>query len=159
MVNQSFPFKVKSNYVITPIPKAVLEELWKKMIKMDMGMIMQWNPYGGRMNQISESETPYPHRSGYKFLIQYWYYTQDNSKVESLRKLYDFMAPHVSQLPREAFLNYRDLDIGTNQNGANSSILGAKYFKGNFERLVHVKTKVDPDNFFRNEQSILPLPK
>ncbi|KAI8001333.1 Berberine bridge enzyme-like 17 [Camellia lanceoleosa] len=159
MVNQSFPFKVKSDYVITPIPKAVLEELWKKMIKMGIGMIMQWNPYGGRMNQISESETPFPHRSGYKFLIQYWYYTQDNSKVESLRKLYDFMAPHVSQSPREAFLNYRDLDIGTNQNGANSSIFGAKYFKGNFERLVRVKTKVDPDNFFRNEQSIPPLPK
>ncbi|GMP72377.1 hypothetical protein CsSME_00030443 [Camellia sinensis var. sinensis] len=159
MLNESFPFKVKSDYVITPIPKAVLEELWKQMIKMGMGMIMQWNPYGGRMNQISESETPFPHRSGYKFLIQYWYYTQDDSKVESLRKLYDFLAPHVSQSPREAFLNYRDLDIGTNQNGANSSIFGAKYFKGNFERLVRVKTKVDPDNFFRNEQSIPPLPK
>jgi hypothetical protein len=29
--------------------------------------------------------------------------------------------------------------------------------KNNFDRLVHVKTKVDPANFFRNEQSIPPL--
>ncbi|KAL7215248.1 hypothetical protein ACSBR1_027417 [Camellia fascicularis] len=158
MTHQSFPFKVKLDYVITPISKAILEELWKKMIKMGMGLIMQWNPYGGRLNQISESETPFPHRSGYKFLIQYWYYTQEDSAVESLRKLYDFVVPYVSQSPREAFLNYRDLDIGTNQNGVNSSIFGAKYFKSNFERLMQVKTKVDPGNFFKNEQSIPPLP-
>ncbi|KAJ7015310.1 Cannabidiolic acid synthase [Populus alba x Populus x berolinensis] len=36
-------------------------------------------------------------------------------------------------------------------------IWGTKYFKNNFDRLVHVKTKVDPANFFRNEQSIPPL--
>jgi hypothetical protein len=27
-------------------------------------------------------------------------------------------------------------------------------FKDNFMRLVKVKSKVDPDNFFKNEQSI-----
>ncbi|CAN0923307.1 Tetrahydroberberine oxidase [Linum grandiflorum] len=34
---------------------------------------------------------------------------------------------------------------------------GRKYFKGNFERLVKVKTAVDAGNLFRNEQSIPPL--
>lgn len=63
--------------------------------------------------------------------------------------------------PREAYLNYRYLDIGTNSNGASSEAeaYGMKYcFKGNFERLVRVKTAVDPDNFFKNEQSIPVLP-
>ncbi|GJN38597.1 hypothetical protein PR202_gb27655 [Eleusine coracana subsp. coracana] len=35
---------------------------------------------------------------------------------------------------------------------------GEKYFKGNFERLAAVKAKLDPGDFFRNEQSIPPLP-
>ena len=36
----------------------------------------------------------------------------------------------------------------------NGSLWGLKYFKGNFKRLTQVKSKVDPKNFFRNEQSI-----
>nr|CAB3484048.1 unnamed protein product [Digitaria exilis] len=39
-----------------------------------------------------------------------------------------------------------------------AKVWGEKYFKGNFERLAAVKGKVDPDDFFRNEQSIPPLP-
>ncbi|CAI0545679.1 unnamed protein product [Linum tenue] len=35
---------------------------------------------------------------------------------------------------------------------------GVKYFKQNFNRLVRIKKKVDPGNFFRNAQSILFLP-
>ncbi|EPS62400.1 hypothetical protein M569_12389 [Genlisea aurea] len=33
-----------------------------------------------------------------------------------------------------------------------------KYFKNNFYRLVQIKTQVDPDNVFRNEQSIPTFP-
>ena len=72
------------------------------------------------------------------------------------------MTPYVSKFPREAFLNYRDLDIGINHNGPNSYlegiVFGIKYFKANYNRLVQIKTKVDPDNFFRNEQSIPTFP-
>jgi hypothetical protein len=69
------------------------------------------------------------------------------------------MTPYVSSSPREAFLNYRDADIGANRpsNVTKFDIArtyGKKFFKGNFERLVSVKAKIDPDNFFRYEQSI-----
>uniref|UniRef100_A0A2N9JB54 FAD-binding PCMH-type domain-containing protein n=1 Tax=Fagus sylvatica TaxID=28930 RepID=A0A2N9JB54_FAGSY len=50
----------------------------------------------------------------------------------------------------------------TNKKGNTSyleaRVWGVKYFKGNFKRLAQVKSEVDPDNFFRNEQSIPPLP-
>ncbi|GJM98213.1 hypothetical protein PR202_ga15201 [Eleusine coracana subsp. coracana] len=36
-------------------------------------------------------------------------------------------------------------------------VWGEKYFKGNFDRLARTKGKVDPDDYFRNEQSIPPL--
>ena len=72
------------------------------------------------------------------------------------------MAPFVARFPREAYVNYRDLDLGMNRINGSTSILdasawGKKYFKNNFNRLVLVKTKVDPDNFFRHEQSIPTL--
>lgn len=60
------------------------------------------------------------------------------------------------------FLPYRDLDLGMNKKGNTSfveaSAWGVKYFKENFNRLVRVKTEVDPENLFRHEQSIPPFP-
>ncbi|KAL3739357.1 hypothetical protein ACJRO7_020724 [Eucalyptus globulus] len=71
------------------------------------------------------------------------------------------MAPYVSKFPREAYVNYRDLGLGMNKNGTSfvpASVCGPKYVRGNFARLVQVKTMVDPNNFFRHGQSIPPLP-
>ncbi|KAL0373005.1 UNVERIFIED_CONTAM: Berberine bridge enzyme-like 24 [Sesamum calycinum] len=84
-----------------------------------------------------------------------------NRYISWIRKLYSYMAHHVSKFPRAAYVNYRDLDIGVNNNEgkisyARASIWGIKYFKNNFDRLVRVKSAVDPKNFFRDEQSIPP---
>ncbi|KAE9600865.1 putative cannabidiolic acid synthase [Lupinus albus] len=81
-----------------------------------------------------------------------------------MREFYKYMGPYVSKYPREAYVNYRDLDIGMNLKNSTifsnaSCSFGLKYFKDNFDRLVKVKSKVDPSNFFRHEQSIPPLPK
>ncbi|XVF03115.1 hypothetical protein REPUB_Repub04eG0233000 [Reevesia pubescens] len=56
-------------------------------------------------------------------------------------------------------MNYRDLDLGINNKGIYTSYKqaserGLKYFNNNFNRLVCIKTKIDPHNFFRHEQSI-----
>ncbi|PIN02148.1 Tetrahydroberberine oxidase [Handroanthus impetiginosus] len=167
-VPQSFSYlKRKSDYVKKPIPKQGLEFIFKKMVELQTP-VLAFNPYGGRMAEISPSEKPFPHRAGNIFKLQYatnW--DEDGEEAASrylgvTRKLYDYMTPYVSTAPREAFLNYRDLDIGINHNGRNSyvegAVYGVKYFKDNFNRLVKIKTKVDPDNFFRNEQSIPILP-
>lgn len=54
-----------------PISKTDLEALWKVMIEIGDGGAMQWNPYGGKMSEISDTETPFPHRAGNIFNIQY----------------------------------------------------------------------------------------
>ncbi|KAF5774079.1 putative tetrahydroberberine oxidase [Helianthus annuus] len=130
--------------------------------------MLAFNPYGGRMSEISKFAKPFPHRSGNIAKIQYevnWEDLSDEAENRYLnftRLMYDYMTPFVSKNPREAFLNYRDLDIGINSHGRNAytegMVYGHKYFKEtNYKRLVSVKTKVDPDNFFRNEQSIPTL--
>ncbi|XP_057484719.1 berberine bridge enzyme-like 15 [Actinidia eriantha] len=160
-------FKAKSDFVKQPIPESGLKGLWKRLLEED-SPLMIWNPYGGMMSKISESAIPFPHRNGTLFKIQYLTLWGDADKhsaakhVDWIRKLYNYMAPYASVFPRQAYVNYRDLDLGMNKNGCTdfvqASVWGTMYFKHNFNRLVHIKTKVDPDNFFRHEQSIPTLP-
>ncbi|KAG7963919.1 hypothetical protein I3843_09G142000 [Carya illinoinensis] len=107
-----------------------------------------------KMSEILEYAIPFPHRvEGID---------ASESHISWIRRLYSYMAAWVSKYPRAAYINYRDLDIGTNSKEGNTSYRrattwGTKYFKSNFNRLVHVKTMVDLSNFFRNEQSIPAL--
>ena len=120
------------------------------------------------MSEIPAEAAPFPHRAGNLAKIQYAANWNEGGEevtdyyINLTRKLYSFMTPFVSKNPRDAFFNYKDLDLGINHNGKASyqegRVYGIKYFKGNFNRLVEIKTKVDPGNFFRNEQSIPTLP-
>nr|GEY24723.1 ribonuclease H-like domain, reverse transcriptase, RNA-dependent DNA polymerase [Tanacetum cinerariifolium] len=85
------------------------------------------------MAEISEFAKPFPHRAGNIAKIQYatdW--TENgvdiaNHYVNLTRVLHKHMTPFVSKNPREAFLNYRDLDIGATNNGKNSFLEGTVY--------------------------------
>lgn len=162
-------FKAKSDFVKFPIPENGLEGLWKRLLEEDYAGII-FTPYGGRVSLISESEIPFPHRNGTMFMAHYssvwgvWGDAEHGTELKHLdwsRKVYTYMAPYVSQSPREVYVNYRDLDLGINKKSNTTfeeeSVWGNKYFKHNFKKLVKVKTKADPLNFFRHEQSIPPL--
>ncbi|KAI9126668.1 hypothetical protein K1719_002264 [Acacia pycnantha] len=160
-------FKAKSDFVRQVIPETALNSLWKMFMQGD-GPLMIWNPYGGMMSKIPESATPFPHRNGILYKIQYltgWLDGEKNMEkhMNWIRRFYYTTKPYVSSFPREAYVNYRDLDLGMNQfnetSFLRSSLWGYKYFKDNFIRLVEVKSKVDPSNFFRHEQSIPPIKK
>ncbi|KAJ9551279.1 hypothetical protein OSB04_015324 [Centaurea solstitialis] len=162
-------FKAKSDFVKTPIPETGLNGIWKRLLKEEIPLMI-WNPYGGMMGRIPESSTPFPHRNGVLYKIQYvnsWVVPDDKAMKKHykwIRKLYKYMGQYVSMNPREAYVNYRDLDLGMNDiNGGNTSFVkasswGRRYFKDNFMRLVKIKTEFDPDNFFRHEQSIPIFP-
>nr|GMD68702.1 berberine bridge enzyme-like 15 [Ipomoea batatas] len=168
IINNGTPyyFKGKSDYVKTPIPVEGLEGVWDFLKENNSGLIIM-SPYGGIMEEISESAIPFPHRAGNLYKIQYGMSWSEAGKeayeshMSWIRRLFRYYTPFVSKSPREAYVNYRDLDIGRNSMGKStygpqSKNWGVKYFKNNFERLVSVKTQVDPQNFFRNEQSIPP---
>lgn len=163
-LNRGF-FKAKSDFVTEPISENDLESTWKVMEEGEAG-IMIWEAYGGKMGNISESETPFPHRKGVLFNIQYYNRWGEpgnetqTKRLDWINRVYDSMAPFVTNNPRTAYLNYRDLDLGRNDAGdfSEAKVWGEKYFKSNFYRLAKVKGEVDPGNFFKNEQSIIAPP-
>ncbi|XP_010441892.1 PREDICTED: cannabidiolic acid synthase-like 2 isoform X2 [Camelina sativa] len=160
-------FKAKSDFVKTPIPESGLKGIFQKLLKEDIPLMI-WNPYGGMMAKIPESQIPFPHRKGVLFKVQYVTSWLDSDKRPSkhmnwIRDFYNYMTPYVSSNPRQAYVNYRDLDLGKNTKDRKTCFKqaqgwGANYFKNNFNRLVSIKSKVDPENFFRHEQSIPPMP-
>ncbi|GLJ22081.1 hypothetical protein SUGI_0413930 [Cryptomeria japonica] len=154
-------FKAKSDFVSSPISPSGLEGAWK-FLEEELNGYVIFAPLGGRMYEIPSWEIPFPHRKGYLYNIQYQVTWSDSSKdsgfIDWIRRFYTYMTPHVSKNPRGAYVNYLDLDLGTAVNGtasvAEARAWGEKYFGGNFDRLVKVKTKFDPNNVFRNSQSI-----
>ncbi|KAF2310741.1 hypothetical protein GH714_016857 [Hevea brasiliensis] len=163
LMKKSFP---ELGLKAEPIPEGVFRGIWKRFLEEEL-VFMIMDPYGGKMNDILESEIPFPHRKGNLYNIQYlvkWEVNgvgKSNKHVRWIRMLHRYMTPYASKSPRSAYLNYRDLDLGSNKDINTSyleaSVWGVKYFKGNFKRLVQVKSKIDPHNFFRNEQSIPSL--
>ncbi|MBA0827600.1 hypothetical protein Goarm_012370 [Gossypium armourianum] len=142
LMQERFPELGKSDYMRKPIPEIVIQGLWSRLLE-DEARISTLNiiAYGGKIDEIPETETPFPHRKGTLYKISYYVGLQeeDNSNPQS----------------------YKDLDIGRNNNEGKASykqasVWGRKYFKENFDRLTYVKAKIDPNNFFRHEQSIPP---
>ncbi|GFP95931.1 cannabidiolic acid synthase [Phtheirospermum japonicum] len=169
-------YKGKSDFVITQIPINGLVGIWRFLHdeEAEHRGALEFSPFGGQLSNFSESESPFPHRAGNIFMIRYGvvWNKEGNEELQRhldwIRRLYSYMTRYVAKAPRTAYFNYKDLDLGidldigvNNNEGktsyAQASVWGTKYFKNNFDRLVRVKTTVDPEDFFRNEQSIPSL--
>ncbi|TVU31361.1 hypothetical protein EJB05_23044, partial [Eragrostis curvula] len=104
-------------------------------------------------------------RTGVPFNIQYvvWSGSDGTMQMNSINGLYKIMEPFVCKNPRSVYVNYLDLDHGQNAvvRGVlsfDSGKVGDRYLgAANFKRLAITKAKVDPGDFFRNEQTILPI--
>ncbi|KAL6223998.1 hypothetical protein ACLB2K_002855 [Fragaria x ananassa] len=111
-------FKSKTDFVTEPISETDLKSLWKVMLEgSSEAGVMLWDPYGGKMSEISESSIPFPHRAGLLYNIQYFSKWQNGEalveerRLDWINRVYNFMGQFVTKNPRTAYVNYRDLDI------------------------------------------------
>uniref|UniRef100_A0A0E0EKK8 FAD-binding PCMH-type domain-containing protein n=1 Tax=Oryza meridionalis TaxID=40149 RepID=A0A0E0EKK8_9ORYZ len=120
--------KSKSDYVRSPIARAAVAAILRYLAGGPAGYVIL-DPYGGAMARAGSADTPFPHRAGNLYSVQYGVTWEGGgggggggeARMAWLRTLYAYMAPHVSKNPRAAYVNYVDLDLGTNALAGNAS--------------------------------------
>ncbi|KAM3308348.1 hypothetical protein P3S67_010092 [Capsicum chacoense] len=130
-------FKAKSDFAFQPIPEGGFEGICRLFFE-DEAQAAQviLSPYGGRMDEISPSAIPFPHRAGNLYEIQYLVYWNEGGDevaerhINWIKRLYSYMTLFVSMFPRAAYINYRDLDIGMNNLKGYTSFMQAKEPEG-----------------------------
>ena len=103
--------------------------------------------FHGAVTRVGPTETAYPHRQpGYNLIVisEWLDPTEDEVNIAWARETFDALAPYMADAN---YVNYLGHDEGDRVRAA---------YGPNWERLVHVKRRVDPDNFFRLNQNIDP---
>ena len=146
-------YAVKSNYVVEPLSGDAIDiltraaERWPGSSNAGGGGIALF-AWGGAMGRVAPDATAFVHRDA-KFLMAYdtsWGPGDGPHVVSANLEWLDHLAadirPHVSV---QAYQNFIDRTLRNWQQA---------YYGSNFDRLVRIKRKVDPDNFFHFHQSI-----
>jgi hypothetical protein len=107
--------------------------------------ILQFDGFGGAINDIAPAETAFPHRD-MSFSIQYRTYWSDPSvgdlAFDWARRAFAELDPHTAM---RSYRNYCDLDLVDWQQ---------RYHAQNYKRLQLIKKKLDPGNRFTFAQGI-----
>jgi FAD/FMN-containing dehydrogenase len=109
----------------------------------DNGATLICDAYGGAIGRVAPGATAFVHRN-VRFSVQILSYTSLATAQARVRRARRLIAPFGNG---QAYQNYPDL-----------ALTGARraYYGSNYERLVSIKTEVDPANRFQPAQGIRP---
>ncbi len=144
-----------SRYAADPIPQSAVTDMVNRLVECpsrsndDNGSIWSLGWVGGPVvNSVSRTDTAYVHR-GMSTLLRpttAWSDTADPSVGRNLNEwtnsVIEILDPYT---PNESYQNFPNRMISDWQQA---------YYAENFAQLVSVKAKYDPNNLFRNAQSI-----
>jgi FAD binding domain-containing protein/berberine-like enzyme len=145
-------FKGKSDYANRPLTQRGIAMLVDQIESRAAGGpgsgIVLLDSSGGAINRIGKAATAFVHRDAL-FSLQYLSYwdvsaskSVANANLNYLRRFRAAMRPYVSGF---AYQNYIDPELASWRHA---------YYGSNFNRLVAVKRRYDPQNVFRFRQSI-----
>ncbi|KAL0534737.1 hypothetical protein IC582_029030 [Cucumis melo] len=105
-LSNNISYKIKSDYVKQPISEHAFKGIWDRLQSHEVETSQLFLfPYGGKMNNISSSKTPFSHRAEFLYKISYtvgWAEQGTGANERHLnwiRELYSFMTPFVSNSP------------------------------------------------------------
>ena len=109
----------------------------------DTGATLILDAYGGAIHDVAPRDTAFVHRHVH-FSVQILSYTSLATAKARVRHARRLIAPHGNG---QAYQNYADPDLKNARRA---------YYGANYDRLVAIKTAVDPANRFRPAQGIRP---
>ena len=135
-------FKAKSAYAKHPLSAAGIKAMVRGIESFGSGAVtLLLDSYGGAINAVPKAATAFAHRD-MLFSMQYYASPGSTANIRAVNRFYKAMRPYVSGF---AYQNYIDPQLA---NWAHA------YYGSNYPRLVKVKKKYDPSNFFHFAQSI-----
>lgn len=169
--------KYKSAYHRKPFTRAQIKAFlhWLTVDMPDVDLtntLVQIDSYGCRINARGSADTAVPQRDSIMKLQYQTYWTdadKDDAHLVYLRDLYADVYKETGGIPEVssdrkgdvhydittdgAYVNYPDVDLGTNSPGDKVDY-ARLYYHRNYEKLQQVKQEWDPKNHFRHAQSI-----
>lgn len=138
--------KGKSDYIYDEMSESGINVALSGMELGSAGSVgLAFDGYGGEISQVSSTETAFVHRQA-RSVIQYFCQWQNpaaaTTRMAHVRAVHKSLRPFVSGF---AYINYCDTDIVD---------WPKAYWGENLGRLIDVKTKWDPNNFFKHAQSV-----
>jgi hypothetical protein len=137
-------FKAKSGYANRPLTQAGINAVVRGIENWPRGaggFSLILDSYGGAINRVSARATAFAHRR-MLFSMQYYADPGTGSNLAALNRFYNSVRPHTSGY---AYVNYIDPSLRNWEHA---------YYGVNYPRLVSIKRKYDPSNFFHFKQSI-----
>ena len=140
-------FKNKSTFVekyLSPAAIDIIEEYMRKDIVGSEDHV-EMNAFGGLMDNISQETSAFPWRNSlfWMHLQCHWLrQEQGRDKIKWVTSFYN----KIKQYTTGAYFNAPDVDLQPNYM--------QEYFSINAPRLIEIKKRYDPTNFFRYQQSI-----
>lgn len=130
------------------VPSEMIETLvsfFERSPTIQCGMFTEH--FHGAVTRVLPTATAFPHRGeGHNFIMnsQWTDPAQTEESIAWLRGMFDALRPHMAD---EVYVNYMDAD---DQERVRSA------YGPNYERLVELKRRYDPDNLFRLNVNIVP---
>ncbi len=142
---------VDSRIIADTIP----EEGWRELVNLfldapDLTNFLAMEAYGGKINEVCATDMAYVHRDASFDLFTWAFWTFDKHEKAARKYLKRFgkVAGELSNGHR-----YQNYPLRGNED------FRREYFGENFDKLLKIKKKYDPENLFEYEQSITPEPK
>lgn len=138
-------FVCASSFAKRFLPKKVIAIIEKYMKNASPGVKLEINAFGGKMRKIPSDATAFVHRDDTLYWVQlqsHWSKQSDNYKEMAWAyEFFDLLRPYL----QGAYVNCPE---STLENALE------EYYGQNLPRLIEIKQKYDPDNFFHYKQSI-----
>lgn len=146
------PFNMNSGYQgPEPLSTLGMQTLIQNILSVErvtgcQNASVQMDSLGGRIN-ISNNATAFPHRNnifGYQYITYFVEPCNQTAMIEWLDRFYANMTQFMGE---GSYRNYANINI---------TMPNERYFLGNLGRLMAIKSRYDPENFFQYSQSIPP---